>query len=201
MGEVQVSMRTSIRIMLTIVTGYGKHARAHEVILAGIVRNLSNESLSIKITVYSKQPSPPRVIEMEPEWAEEKTLRPFEEMQVRVKLIFEKAGAYEVGLMIIMPDKPAMTEPIVFKIKEKPASAIDILWMNMPIVIVASVLIPIVCIKRIRAVLNAVISVCYLRISTNKDEAMGHFTIFILTLLTLLLLTLPEKFAQRIFVA
>jgi hypothetical protein len=172
-----------------------------EAILTGVLKNLNNEPLSIRITVYSKQPSPPRVIEMEPEWAEEKTLQPFEEMQVRVKLIFEKANTYEVGLMIIMPDTPAMTEPIVFKIKEKPVNAIDILWMNMPIVIVVSVLIPIACIKRIRTVLNAVISACYLRISTNKDEAIGHFTIFILTLLTLLLPMLPEEFAQRIFIA
>lgn len=172
-----------------------------EVVLTGIIKNLGNKSLSIRITIYSKQPSPPKVIEMEPKWAEEKMIMPFEEIPVRVKLSFEKAGIYEVGLMLIMPENLAASEPIVFNVKEKPFTLIDFLWNIIPFVIVASLLISIVCIRRIRTTLNAAFSLSYLRILTHKDEAIGHFTIFILILLTLLLPMLPEEFVTRIFLA
>lgn len=171
-----------------------------ETVLIGIVRNLSNKSITMKITVYSDQSSF-RVIEMNPKWGEEKTLNPFEEMHVTVRLSFKEASVCKVGLMLIMPDKPAASEPIVFNVKEKPASIIDILWKSIPFVIVMLLLISIICVKRIRTTLNTMVSMCYSRFSIHRDEAMGHFTIFILSLLTLLLPMLPEEFVLRIFSA
>ncbi|MEM1548220.1 MAG: hypothetical protein QXN75_03700 [Thermoproteota archaeon] len=171
-----------------------------ETVLIGIVRNLGNKSVTMKITVYSDQSSF-RVIEMNPEWGEEKTLKPFEEIHIIVRLSFKEAGICKVGLMLIMPDKPAASEPIVFNVKEKPASIIDILWKSIPFVIVILLLISIVFVKRVRTTLNTMLSMCYSRFSIHKDETIGHFTIFIFSLLTLLLPMLPEEFVARIFQA